>query len=517
MTYIIILNIILVLYMIKCYMYLVTLFQQNHYDLKKASYSLGNYYLRKKYQYYYYIGIIFVILSLFYDIFGYIASLILLFSFIHKNHYIIKLKFTKRMIRLLFTSSLIILILMGLCFDLIVINYCLVLCLPLILVLANFINYPIEKLIKNYYKKKASKKINKMATLTKIAITGSFGKTSTKDIITQILSSKYLTLKTPASYNTMMGLALTINNKLNPETEIFVMEMGAFFIGEIEEMSKALKPNIAIITEIGMQHLSTFKSIDNIAKAKFEIASSLDQNGCLILNYDNKYIRDFDKTDILTTNIYTYGLKRGDYHIENLVFNGKETTFSIYHLNDFILEVKTNLLGRHNVLNILAAFTTLKALERYHIYIDNETFQKAMASITPTLHRLSYREEGMYHIYDDSYSSNIIGFKNASEVLSMQEGKKIIITPGIVDAGEYDQSINEEIAKGMIDVFDEIYLINNKSSEVIEQILKDKKRNYFIFSSFKEAYLTILSKYNRSDEIINILIENDLPDSFLER
>ena len=84
-------------------MYLVTLFQQNHYDLKKASYSLGNYYLRKKYQYYYYIGIIFVILSLFYDIFGYIASLILLFSFIHKNHYIIKLKFTKRMIRLLFT------------------------------------------------------------------------------------------------------------------------------------------------------------------------------------------------------------------------------------------------------------------------------------------------------------------------------------------------------------------------------------------------------------------------------
>ena len=77
--------------------------------------------------------------------------------------------------------------------------------------------------------------------------------------------------------------------------------------------------------------------------------------------------------------------------------------------------------------------------------------------------------------------------------------------------------INEEIAKVMIDVFDEIYLINNKSSEVIEQILKDKKRNYFIFSSFKEAYLTILSKYNRSDEIINILIENDLPDSFLER
>lgn len=67
-----------------------------------------------------------------------------------------------------------------------------------------------------------------METLTKIAITGSFGKTSTKDIITQILSSKYLTLKTPASYNTMMGLSLTINNQLNPETEIFVMEMGAF-------------------------------------------------------------------------------------------------------------------------------------------------------------------------------------------------------------------------------------------------------------------------------------------------
>ena len=86
-----------------------------------------------------------------------------------------------------------------------------------------------------------------------------------------------------------------------------------------------------------------------------------------------------------------------------------------------------------------------------------------------------------------------------------------------VDVYKRQQSINEEIAKVMIDIFDEIYLINNKSSQVIAQILKDKKINYLIFSSFKEAYLTILSKYNRSDEIINILIENDLPDSFLER
>ena len=153
--------------------------------------------------------------------------------------------------------------------------------------------------------------------------------------------------------------------------------------------------------------MSTFKSVKNIAKAKFEIASSLDQNGCLILNYDNEYIRDYDKSKIVTNHIYTYGIERGDYHIENLVFNGKETTFSIFHFDHFVMDIKTNLLGRHHVLNILAAFTTLKALERYHIYIDNETFQKVVAKITPTLHRLSYREEGMYHIYDDSYSSNI--------------------------------------------------------------------------------------------------------------
>ena len=293
MVAIIFLNIILVLYIIKCFIYLVTLFQQNHYDLKKTSYSLGKYYLRKTYQYYYYVGIIFVVLSLFYDVFGYIASALLLVSFIHRNHYVIRLKFTKRIIRLLFTSSLIIFIPMILCFRFILVNYCLVMLLPIVLVLANLINYPVEQVIKKYYKKKAIKKIDKMETLTKIAITGSFGKTSTKDIITQILSSKYLTLKTPASYNTMMGLSLTINNQLNLETEIFVMEMGAFFVGEIEQMSRAFRPNIAIITEIGMQHMSTFKSVKNIAKAKFEIASSLDQNGCLILNYDNEYIRDY--------------------------------------------------------------------------------------------------------------------------------------------------------------------------------------------------------------------------------
>ena len=517
MIYKIILNGILVAYIVKCYLYLVTILQQNHYDLKKLSYSLFTFYGKKKYQYYYYLGFIFSILSLFKVEFLIVSICLLLYSFVYTNQYIIKLKYTKRMIRLLVTSFVLIILLNYISFCFTPINYLISLILPLVLVVAYFLNLPFENRIKRYYQKKAIQKIAKMKNLTKIAITGSFGKTSTKDMLEKVLSTKYLTLKTPASYNTMMGLSKTINQNLTNETEIFIMEMGAFFVGEIKKMTQAFLPQICLITEIGMQHLSTFHTIENVIKAKFEIACSLDQKGCLILNYDNIYISKYDLSQIHTPHIYTYGITNGDYHIKNLIFEKKKMTFDIYYQDQFVIDITTYLLGRHNALNILATFTLLQALKQYHIEINNKTFQTVISKIEPTLHRLSYRKEGIYHIYDDSYSSNIIGFKNACEMLSMQQGKKIIITPGIVDAGKYTDSINEEFAKIMIDVFDEIYLIDNPSSKVIEKALKATNHNYFVFSSFKKAYFHILSQYNRSDEFIHILIENDLPDSFLER
>lgn len=502
-------------YLCKCYIYLANMFQQNHYDYHKYFQTLNSYYLKKKYQYFYYWGLLFCLLSFVSQYFLYLTNLFLIVATCYKNHYIIKLKWTKRIIRH-FITSLFLCVIYILCFyKITILIYLLGILLPLIIVLASLINAPIEALIKKHYQKQAKTKLDKAENLVKIAITGSFGKTSTKNIINEILMNKYLTLKTPKSYNTLMGLTLTINQSLNNETEIFISEMGAFFPGEIQEMATFIKPDIAIITEIGMQHLSTFKSLDNITKAKFEIAKGLTSSGCLILNYDNQAIREYDIKQLPTNKIYTYGIENGKYHVKNLNFSENITSFSIYDGDQYLIDIKTKLLGRHNVLNILAAYVCLKALETYQIYIKDTDLVKIIANMSPTLHRLSYQEQPPFHIYDDSYSSNIVGFKYATEVLTRQKGKKIIITPGIVDGGAFDEKLNIEIASIINDSFDEIYLIENKSSKIIESHLTNPQT--YCFSTFKKAYLTILTKYNDSDEIINILIENDLPDSFLER
>lgn len=190
--------------------------------------------------------------------------------------YILKLKFTSRMIRLWVTSILFITIIGIISIYINSIIYILIpLYLPIIVFLASLVNLPIEHIINNYYYKLAKQKLQSFDDLVKIGITGSFGKTSTKDILYQIISKKYLTLKTPKSYNTLMGISRTINSDLNKPMELFIVEMGTFRIGEISKLSKFVKPNIAIITQIGPQHLSTLKTEANVLKAKLEIVDGL--------------------------------------------------------------------------------------------------------------------------------------------------------------------------------------------------------------------------------------------------
>lgn len=505
---------VLFLYIIKLYIYLTTLFQQNHYDFKKYLKSIKSIYILKPYQYKYYISLIFVCLSYISKYFLIFAILSILISFMFKNNYIIKLKYTKRIIRLTVTNTLIYMLYMIITYKYIYIASIYPLILPFILILSNIINKPIELLINRYYYKKAKKKLETYPSLYKIAITGSYGKTSTKDIINSILETKYNTLKTPASFNTLMGLSYTINNNKLKMLDFLILEMGAFRQNEIKQMTCLFKPNIRIITEIGPQHMSTFKTIDNIKKAKFEILSNINKNDIIILNYENEYIRSCNLEEINNKNIYTYGINYGDVIAKNIIYKENILEFDIYYKDDFILSVKTKQLSKSNIMNILSAFTTIFALNNLDYNISYDTFKKQIEDQKPSPHRMEYKKINNIHIYDDSYSSNIKGFINACEVLKMQKGKRIIITPGIVDGGKHDEILNKEISKHIINTFDYIYLINNKSSKYIEKELKKENKEYKVFNKFIDAYNQVLT-FKETD--IYLLIENDLPDSFLER
>ena len=155
--------------------------------------------------------------------------------------------------------------------------------------LANIINKPIEKLINDNFKKKAIKKLENMNNLKVIGITGSYGKTSSKNILNDILNVKYNSLPTPKNFNTPVGLIITINNYLDKFTDLFIAEMGAFKQGEIKELCDLVHPTYGILTTIGTAHLDSFGSRENIQKGKFELIESLPSDGIGILNADDPY------------------------------------------------------------------------------------------------------------------------------------------------------------------------------------------------------------------------------------
>ncbi|MDD4547973.1 MAG: Mur ligase family protein, partial [Bacilli bacterium] len=221
-----------------------------------------------------------------------------------------------------------------------------------IIYIVNIINKPIEKMVYKYYYNKAKSKIKAMNSLHVVGITGSYGKTSSKEILNTILNTKYISLKTPKSYNTPFGLMITINNMLDKFTNVFIAEMGAYKIGEIKQNCELVNPKYAIITKIGLAHLETFKSEENIQKGKFELVEYLPSDGVAVLNKD-----DIKQTSYKIKNnckIIWIGINSdADVKASDIKLSNKGTTFNVKFKDDKKLySFQTVLLGEHNVYNI---------------------------------------------------------------------------------------------------------------------------------------------------------------------
>ena len=164
---------------------------------------------------------------------------------------------------------------------------------PVILVIGSLLMLPVEAMIRKRFIRNAR---NVMQTINPkvIGITGSYGKTTTKNFVADILNSRYKVYATPKSYNTMMGVCLAINNDMANDysTEYFVVEMGAYIEGEIARIADLTPPQISIVTEVGPQHLERFGNVETIATAKYEIIKALPADGLGVFNWDNPYVRE---------------------------------------------------------------------------------------------------------------------------------------------------------------------------------------------------------------------------------
>ncbi len=383
---------------------------------------------------------------------------------------------------------------------------------PVIMMKAVFFMRPVEKSINNRFFEDARRIISEMPRLTVIGITGSYGKTSTKVVLGQVLSEKYHTLITPESYNTPMGVTLTIRQMLKPTHECFITEMGARQPGDVAELCGLVHPKIGILTAIGHQHLETFYTIENIANTKFELIRSLPQDGMAVLNLDNPYIRALAPT--AAARVVSFGIESDDvgYWGKDISFSPQGMEFTVCYGAGEEQLCRTRLLGRHHAYNMVAAFAVA-----HEMGMEPQMIARGLFKVNPVPHRLELRRGGAITIIDDAFNSNPVGAAMALEVLAaMPGGKKIIITPGMVELGAKEAEENKAFAEKAAAVCDHIILVGKKHSAPLQEGLAAAaypKEKSYVAADLADARTHLQTIAAPGDYV---LFENDLPDTYNE-
>ncbi len=384
---------------------------------------------------------------------------------------------------------------------------------PLMILLANFLNRPLERAVNHHFRVQAQKKLKAMTNTEVIGITGSYGKTSIKNITYEILSEKFNVFKTPENYNTPYGLMITINEYLDKYNDYFIAEMGACKKGEIKELCDLVKPKYGILSTIGVAHLETFGSEKNIEDTKFELIESLPKDGYGILNGDDPKQLHHEIQNTVSIGWIGINNKKVDCRAENIRMSKEGTTFDVIMKNDSkIYSFQTKLLGKNNIYNILSGI-----LLGYHLGISMEELAKSVKNIKPIEHRLSLSKYYDIMLIDDAYNSNPIGAHSALDVLMMMPGKHIVVTPGMIEMGEQEEKINYEFGKYMASHTDEVILIGKeKTKPIYEGLLSENfpKEKIHILNNVMEAF-PLARKLKEKETYV--LIENDLPDTFNEK
>ncbi len=371
----------------------------------------------------------------------------------------------------------------------------------------HLIMLPLEKLIVSRYLHQAKSKLAKRNDLIKIGITGSYAKTSVKYILNTILSQKYKVCMSPQSFNTQTGLSKVVNNYLTDLDQVLIAEMGARSKGDIKKLCKLISPQYAIITGISPQHLLTFKSLDNIKRTKFELVESLSQNGVCVFNGFDQDVCDMYSWANIDKK-YLVG-KDKDISAKDIQFDQDGTKFVLV-LGEKEYNVHTKLLGEHNVQNILLCVQMAKCLG-----LSDQQIVRGIKSLQPVPHRLELVKTATNLILDDSFNANIRGSKIALDVLGKLPGRKIVITPGLVELGEREYDENVVFGEQIAGVADFVIIVNKVNFEAIKEGLDNKKfkeENISQAETLEQAKILMKEILQPGD---TVLFENDLPDNYI--
>ncbi|MBU0636822.1 MAG: UDP-N-acetylmuramoyl-tripeptide--D-alanyl-D-alanine ligase [Patescibacteria group bacterium] len=371
------------------------------------------------------------------------------------------------------------------------------------------------KLLKIIYFRIAKNKLLQQNNLLIIGVTGSYGKTTVKNFLAQILAVKYRVIKTPTNINTDIGIAKFIINSKLSDFNVFIVEIGAYQRGDIKAICQWIKPKIGIITTISDQHLALFKTQENIRLGKYELLLSLPADGLAIINSDNEYCRQFLPSAV--SPVKTFGKDKQfnpDCFIKDIGSNNQEINFITKIKNnnqDRELKILAPIIGQHNSLNIASAI-----LVGLFLNISDEDIIKQCAKLKLPAKTLQIYNYGKSLIIDDSYNANPHGFLAALEVLDKYQGnwKKIVVARGMLELSKKSWDWHVKIGQVIAKVADELIII---SPDFIEPLKKGVGNNKNISVKVELNSDKLLANFQQFKNEKNlILIEHRLPQNVYE-
>ena len=337
-----------------------------------------------------------------------------------------------------------------------------------------------------------------------IGITGSVGKTSTKDLIASVLSTELNVLKTEGNYNNEIGLPLTILRL--KEHNAMVLEMGMSAFGEIRLLTNIAKPTTAVITIIGSSHIGKLGSRENILKAKLEILEGLNENGSLIINNDNDLLNMWNKDNQDKHKHITYAIdNKSDLNATNIKILENGSTFEI-KLNEKKYKIEVPVGGKHFVYNSLAAIAV--GLE-YNISIEN--IIKGIKNFLLTKQRMEVlKTKDNITIINDSYNASYESIKAALEYLqTIKANRKIVVLGDVLELGDFSKQMHENIGKEVIKNNVDILITVGTEAQNINNIVKCKNIEEYSLKTNEEA-IKKLKKIAKPKDIILVKASNGM-------
>lgn len=342
-----------------------------------------------------------------------------------------------------------------------------------------------------------------------IAITGSVGKTSTKDMIYAVLSEKFNTLKTIGNLNNEIGVPKTLL-RLDSSIDNAVVEMGMDRKGQISYLTKLVKPNIGVITNIGMSHIEHFDNQDGIFSAKMEITDSFSSDNILIVNGDDKYLKTLKENE-LNYKLITCGFEKdNDIYCEKYNIDGINANFTCVYNDkkyDFVIPSP----AKHNILNAMFAI----AIANIYDFTEEE-IRKGLLNFELSSNRLDIFKTDKYRIINDTYNASFDSMMSALDVLNNFEGRKVAILGDIFELGSYSEEIHRKIGKVLncdllITIGQEAKYIYEEAKDRIESLYFLTKEDFYDkISAILLEGDTILVKASRGmelEKVVNFLKE----------